>query len=114
MIYRQTFASVGGTAPLAPPGFHNDFSKHPYFYYNGLLRFANLTTTRSNVYAIWITIGYFEVNAAGVPINELNLETGENRRHRGFFIVDRSIPVAYQRGVNHNVDKTILLRRYIE
>jgi hypothetical protein len=100
----------GGTAP----GNHNAFLLHPYFFLQGIHRLANLTTTRSNVYAIWITVGYFEVNAAGNPVTELNLETGENRRHRGFFIVDRSIPVAYQRGVNHNVDKTILLRRYIE
>jgi len=76
---------------------------------------ANLVTTRSNVYAIWITIGFFEVNpASGRLGKELGSDTGEVKRHRGFYIVDRSIPVAYQPGENHNVDRAILVRRFIE
>jgi hypothetical protein len=35
-------------------------------------------------------------------------------RHRSFFIIDRSIPVAFERGRNHNVDRTILLRKVLE
>jgi hypothetical protein len=29
-------------------------------------------------------------------------------------MVDRSIPVAFEPGENHNVDRAILLRRFIE
>jgi hypothetical protein len=36
------------------------------------------------------------------------------RRHRAFYIIDRSIPVAFQRGQDYNVEKCILLRRFIE
>ena len=34
---------------------------NPFFYYQGLQRLGNLVTNRSNVYAVWITVGYFEV-----------------------------------------------------
>jgi hypothetical protein len=45
---------------------------------------------------------------------ELGSDTGEVRRHRAFYIIDRTIPVAYEPGQNHNVDRCILLRRFIE
>jgi hypothetical protein len=35
-------------------------------------------------------------------------------RHRSFFLIDRSIPVAYEPGKRHNADKMVLLRRFIE
>ena len=35
-------------------------------------------------------------------------------RHRAFYMIDRSIPVAFEPGENHNVDRAILLRRFIE
>ena len=34
---------------------------NPYFRYHKLQRLGNLLTTHSNVYAVWITVGYFEV-----------------------------------------------------
>ncbi len=89
--------------------------RNPYFRYQAQQRIANLVTTRSNVYAIWVTVGYFEVDADGDPVNrELGSDTGNIQRHRGFYLVDRSIPVAFEPGENHNVDKAIVLRRLIE
>jgi len=38
--------------------------RNSYMYYQPLTRLGNLVTTRSNVYAIWITGGYFEVEPA--------------------------------------------------
>lgn len=98
--------------PLAPTSYNS--SDNAYFRMQSLQRLGNIVSTHSNVYAIWITVGYFEVDAAGAPIRELGADTGEIVRHRGFYIVDRSIPVAFQRGRNYNVDNCILLRRYIE
>ena len=94
-----------------------------HFHYQPLQRISNLTTTRSNVYAIWITVGYFEVAHANINSAypdgytlgaELGWDRGEIRRHRAFYMVDRSIPVAFEPGENHNVDRAILLRRFIE
>ena len=45
---------------------------------------------------------------------ELGSDTGEKKRHRGFYIIDRSLPVAFEPGENHNVDRAVLLRRFIE
>lgn len=86
-------------------------------------RLSNLVTTRSNVYAIWVTVGYFEVTPIAVsPTNpdgyqigqELGTDTGEIKRHRGFGIYDRSIPVGYERGMNHNVEKGFLIKKMLE
>ena len=103
-------------------------------------RLGNLVTTRSNVYAVWITVGYFEVTPApslgslkhadgtqwtsaeyqavypdGYQLGrELGMDTGEIERHRAFYIFDRTIPVGFQRGQDLNVEKAILVNRFIE
>jgi len=104
---------------------YRNTDRNPYFHYEGLQRLANLTTPRSNVYAIWITMGYFEVepNPGGVdPAHpdgyrlrqELGIDTGEVTRHRAFYIIDRTVPVGFQRGYDLNTEKAILLKRFIE
>ncbi len=104
---------------------YDDTDRNPYFRYQGLQRLGNLTTTRSNVYAVWITVGYFEVAAwpggvdpqhpDGMQLGqELGADTGEVKRHRAFYMFDRSIPVGFQRGEDLNVEKAILVKRFIE
>jgi hypothetical protein len=120
---------------------YNNTIRNPYFRYQGLQRLGNLVTTRSNVYAIWITVGYFEVEPVPSPDfrrynpggaewtaaqyqavypdgyalgPELGIETGEVQRHRAFYIFDRSIPVGFRRGQDLNVEKAVLLGRFIE
>jgi hypothetical protein len=99
--------------------------RNALFRYQGLMRLSNILTTHSNVFAVWITVGYFELerNPGGVDAGhpdgyrlgqEIGADTGEVRRHRAFYIIDRSIPVAFQPGENHNVDRCILVRRFIE
>ncbi|MCA9236544.1 MAG: hypothetical protein KDA44_13805 [Planctomycetales bacterium] len=131
-----------------------DALRSPFFRYEPLVRLDNMTTTRSNVYAVWITIGFFEVeefestpgngtvdfailsrfgtNAGtladanqdplfrrvypdGVKLGkEVGLDTGEVRRLRGFYMIDRTLPAAYEPGADHNVDNVVRLRRRIE
>lgn len=106
-----------------------DANRNPYFRIQGAQRLQNLITTRSNVFAVWITVGYFEVKPATTAIPnykpeyypdgyqlgaELGSETGDIQRHRAFYIIDRSIPVGFQRGNGLNVDRAILVKRYIE
>ena len=66
-------------------------------------RLANIATTRSNVFAVWVTVKIMDSDPA-VP---------ETYR-RLFAIVDRSIPVGYQPGVNLNARDTLRLVRYLE
>lgn len=74
-------------------------------------------------------MGYFEVKphlVSGVTTvdaahpdgyelgQELGSDTGEIQRHRAFYMIDRTIPVGFVRGQDLNVEKAILLKRFIE
>jgi hypothetical protein len=135
-------AEVGGTllrpdssddTPLfeyASTAAYNNTDRNPYFRYQGLQRLSSLVTSRSNVYAVWITVGYFEVEEPpggytpdelaeyypdGYALGrELGMDTGEVTRHRAFYIYDRSIPVGFVRGQDLNVLDGVLTRRMIE
>ncbi len=88
--------------------------RNAYFRNDLRQRLGNLVTTRSSVFAIWITVGYFEVDDTGNPTVEVGADIGQTKRGRGFFILDRSIPVAFEPGKNHNVEKAIRVSSFIE
>ena len=105
----------------------NHTSRNAFFKYHMRNRLANLTTNRSSVFAIWITVGYFEVETAmavneetdeavsiELPGAEIVDEIGRETRNRGFFIFDRSIPVAFEPGRNHNIERAIRVSSFIE
>ena len=85
-----------------------------YFRNDMRQRLGNLVTMRSSVFSIWITIGFFEVNDDGSLGDELGSDFGEEQRHRAFFVLDRSIPVAFEPGKNHNIEKAIRVSSFIE
>jgi hypothetical protein len=90
-------------------------SRNPTFEYQSLQRLGNLTTGRSNVYSVWITVGYFEVRKSDGSLGvEVGIDEGRIKRHRAFYMIDRSIPVAFEPGENHNVDNAVILRRYVD
>ncbi|MEM7452961.1 MAG: hypothetical protein AAF456_01275 [Planctomycetota bacterium] len=92
-----------------------DSSRSSYKRNHMVGRLSNMTTDRSSVFSVWITVGYFEINPVdGTIVGEIGANTGETTRHRGFFLVDRSIPVAFEPGKRHNVDRMILVQSIIE
>src|SRR5207244_11683379 len=54
---------VGTTTPtpLQLQAMSHDINRNPYFRYQPLQKIGNVLTTRSNCFAVWVTIGYFEV-----------------------------------------------------
>lgn len=104
-------------------GEFNNPDRNPAFRYQQYQKLGNILTTRSNVFAVWVTVGMFEVervpNSAVHPdgyrlVRELNSDTGDMERHRAFYVIDRTIPVGFQRGRKNNVRDAILLERFIE
>jgi hypothetical protein len=107
-------------ADTADPG--PDPAANPQFQYLTATRLANVATTRSHVFAVWVTVGFFQwdevsrkyiTDANNNPL-EVGADTGTSQRHRGFYIFDRSIPVGYETGKDNNVRDAILLRRIIQ
>ncbi len=96
--------SVGLGQPSDPSSALLDAREHPFWRIEMLQRVMNLTTVRTHQYAVWITVGFFEVKRRGnvvmigssdprLAFDILGPEIGaidhKNRRYRAFFLVDR-------------------------
>jgi hypothetical protein len=81
-----------------------DDRQHPYWRSEMLQKAMNLTTVRTHQFAVWITVGFFEVQRQGdigmlaqgnpqlafdILGSEIGSVTGTSIRYRGFFLVDR-------------------------
>jgi hypothetical protein len=61
-----------------------------------LTKIWNSTTTRSNVFGVWITVGFFEVTSPGTANtpptlgNEIGRSENRHVRHRMFAVIDRT------------------------
>ena len=79
------------------------FDRNPLHEIYTATRLANTVTPRSNVFAVWVTL------RESVPNDPDSV-----RYRRAFYIVDRSIPVGFEPGVDHNVWDCVRLRRIVE
>jgi hypothetical protein len=124
---------LDGLPAAAPPGLFGqagaptNLASDAQFQLQAYQKLSNTFTTRSNVYAVWVTVGFFEIvdkdlngngtidalgsgepgedpsrlemelgpgtgitNAPPRLGAEINVDIGQNVRHRAFFIIDRS------------------------
>ena len=86
-------------------------------------RVPTAAANRSNVYAIWVTLGKFQVQPVGVsPTNPDGYKlvkpyldaAGNQVVTRGFYIFDRSVPMGFQRGQDLNIEKGMLVERVLQ
>jgi hypothetical protein len=129
--YPNWVGNTPGSGVTTNVGQYHDVNRNPYFANQPLQKVGNLLTTHSNCFAVWVTIGYFEVedyrpittgpvviDAAhpdGLALaQEVGADSGEVTRHRAFYIIDRSIPVGFIPGSRLNTDDCVLVRRLIE
>lgn len=90
-------------------------NRNPFFRYQTMMRMPNLVSDNSNTYAVWITLGFFEVDPSTLAVGlEYGVESGTNQRPQAFYIIDRSIPVDFVPGQDTDTRKTILLERILE
>jgi large repetitive protein len=94
---------AGASNPYPGNAAANDNRQHPYWRSEQLQRIMNLTTVRTHQYAVWVTIGFFEVLKQGdlgmvaydprlafdILGPELGAANGKNTRYRSFYLVDR-------------------------
>jgi len=106
----------------------DDNRQHPSFRYDWLHKVTNLTTVRTHQYAVWITVGFFEVTKQGDPMvgnvqpglaydrlgQELNVQNGKNIRYRSFFVIDRTRAVGFSPQAPGNFRECIVYRQPIE
>ncbi|WZO97201.1 hypothetical protein EP7_004224 [Isosphaeraceae bacterium EP7] len=120
---------LGGSDPT-------DRRQHPYFRTEMLQKVMNLTTVRTHQFAVWITVGFFQVVRPGNAtfINpdptylpdviaqpqpdelgpEIDLELGRNRRFRSFFVLDRTRLNGFNPGNPQDFRDVVTYRRRIE
>ncbi|MBX9653820.1 hypothetical protein K2Y11_09415 [bacterium] len=83
-----------------------------------LAKISGNVTTRSHVFAVWVTVGFFRVEPGTeglkVPLlgAEVGSESGKAFRHRAFFIIDRSQAKSYDpEDIDANFDFDIMRQK---
>ena len=125
--------SIGTTVPnsqvnnhlgsgVTGAGVPNDRRQHPLYRTEWLQKVMNLTTVRTHQFAVWITVGFFEVVRPGTPElgvpdvlgAELGQAAGTNVRFRSFFTLDRTKATGFNPYYPGNFRDVVTYRRRIE
>jgi hypothetical protein len=98
---RSATGGDGNTARLFQYQAQGQFRAHPYLNYEIMTKIYNNVTVRSNVFAVWCTVGFFQVmqdtDASGNPVRpvklgaEIGSAANKQVRYRMFAVVDRSV-----------------------
>jgi hypothetical protein len=125
---------LGSAATAASPGpppvaARTDARQHPYWRTEHLQRIMNQTTVRTHQYAVWITVGFFEVTKQGdiamlssnnpqlafdVMGSEVGAVTGNIVRYRSFFLIDRTKITGFNTSNTGSFRAAVTYRRVIQ
>jgi large repetitive protein len=125
---------LGSSAVAASPGpppvaARADARQHPYWRTEHLQRIMNQTTVRTHQYAVWITVGFFEVTKQGdiamlssnnpqlafdIMGSEVGAVTGNTIRYRGFFLIDRTKITGFNTSNTGSFRAAVVYRRVIQ
>jgi hypothetical protein len=93
MLYSNTLASSESyDFRLSRQTDYRNTDRNPFFRYQLYNKLSNIATTRSNVYAIWMTLVYFEVERVDMRVP---LPSQENGTFGGFQRSD-DMPMPYR------------------
>ncbi len=113
-VFDQSDTNLPFFDPYSSQAYPHNLIKNSFIYNYPAARLANMTTDRSNVYTIRITLGFFEYDPSLGIGKEYGSEEGRATRHRAFYLIDRSIPVGFQTGEDLNTSDVILSRRILD
>jgi large repetitive protein len=105
-----------------------DRRQSPYFRTEWLQSILNLTTVRTNQFAVWITIGFFKVKRPGKPElavmqpplacdllgTEITSPQGRHVRHRAFYVLDRSRAGGFNSADANSIHNVIVYQKLIQ
>jgi hypothetical protein len=104
IAYQSLFDPPSAFNPHPPPYVP---ATHPYMQKQLLTKIYNHLTTRSNVFAVWLTVGFFEVDDQGQLGAEINKVENRQIRHRLFALVDRSQMTLHQQTLANSTGSTV-------
>ena len=108
---------------------NTDDRQHPYWRTELLQKAMNLTTVRTHQYAVWVTVGFFQVKRQGnigmlaqgppqlafdVMGPELGAIDATRIRYRGFFLVDRLKLTGFNPGDTGAWHSAVVYRKVIQ
>jgi hypothetical protein len=128
LFFDDTSGGTNANLGANSAGTVTDNRQHPYYRSELLQKIMNLTTPRTQQFAVWVTVGFFEVVKPGNPQmgridprlvmdqlgQEVGKSTGKNVRFREFFILDRTRATGFNPRNPGDFRDLIIYRRRIE
>jgi hypothetical protein len=126
--FRGNDARLGAKSKKVGTAMLYDNRQHPAFRHETLQKIMNLTTVRTHQYAVWLTVGFFEVvqpgNSQMSYVNpmlivdqlgqEIGASAGKNVRFRSFFVLDRTKATGFNPANPGNFRDLVMYRSRIE